>query len=629
MKYGAKNGLNRLARAARTFAVRFAKGTRGNVAMMFGMALPVLIMISFGAVDIHQASKVKANLQDALDAAALAAARSKYTDDVNLNRVGLAALKANMPSYFKDGSQDTASFTLNDNRITANARVNVKVLVANIVLPPYGKLMDDYLPVGSSSEVLRASRNVEVAMALDITGSMKGQPLKDLKAAASDLIDIVVQAEQTPFYSKVALVPYSMGVNVGSYANAVRGVPIAATDITDAAWAPQDPTPISTVTKANTPVVTSNRHGLTTGDTVWISGVSNGGDVNDRVLTVKVLNTNSFELIGRSNTKSNATGGSVRKCILSDCTIMVTSPNHGLSDEELVEITGVRGMTQLNDKTYQIRVLTADTFSTGVRNTSYGEYTGAGKVQCGRDGCARRIYLNPNNQVQKLNISTCVSERPGVAAFTDEAPSSSDRRVGRNYPATSGNPCLTAQITPLSSTIADLKSKIASYSEGGSTAGQIGIGWAWYMVSPRFAYLWPSASAPGPYEPQKTLKVVILMTDGNFNTPYCAGVISQDAPDDGSAGTASLQINCGANGTPFAQSVNMCDAMKSESVMVYTVGFNLGTDRGKAGIDTAIEVMEECATSKDKHFFKANSGTDLKDAFKAIGRDITRLRIAR
>jgi len=40
-------------------------------------------------------------------------------------------------------------------------------------------------------------------------------------------------------------------------------------------------------------------------------------------------------------------------------------------------------------------------------------------------------------------------------------------------------------------------------------------------------------------------------------------------------------------------------------------------------------VMETCATNKDTHFFKATSGTDLKDAFKAIGRDITRLRIAR
>ena len=162
----------RAAAGLKSLASRFLRQTQGNVAMMFAMALPVLLMITLGAIDIHQASKVKAQLQDALDAAALAAARSTFTDDVNINKVGLAALKANMPGYF-DKEGDTASFVLIDNRrVEADAKVDVKVLVANVFLPPYGKLLDDYLPVGVSSEVVRASRNVEVALVLDITGSM-------------------------------------------------------------------------------------------------------------------------------------------------------------------------------------------------------------------------------------------------------------------------------------------------------------------------------------------------------------------------------------------------------------------------------------------------------------------------
>src|SRR5690606_8153891 len=207
---GVGDTMDRLTRARaaaglKRLTARFLRQTQGNVAMMFAVALPVLLMITLGAIDIHQASKVKAQLQDALDAAALAAARSTFTDDVNINKVGLAALKANMPGYFGETSGDTANFVLLNNRVTGDARVNVKVLVANIVLPPYGKLLDDYLPVSTRSEVLRASRNVEVAMALDITGSMKGQPLRDLKAAAIELIGIVVQDQQRPFTSRVAL----------------------------------------------------------------------------------------------------------------------------------------------------------------------------------------------------------------------------------------------------------------------------------------------------------------------------------------------------------------------------------------------------------------------------------------
>ena len=194
---GVGDTMDRLTRARaaaglKRLTARFLRQTQGNVAMMFALALPVLLMITLGAIDIHQASKVKAQLQDALDAAALAAARSTFTDDVNINKVGLAALKANMPGYFGETSGDTANFVLLNNRVTGDARVNVKVLVANIVLPPYGKLLDDYLPVSTRSEVLRASRNVEVAMVLDTTGSMSGS-IGDLREAAKELVKIVVQ----------------------------------------------------------------------------------------------------------------------------------------------------------------------------------------------------------------------------------------------------------------------------------------------------------------------------------------------------------------------------------------------------------------------------------------------------
>lgn len=618
------NGLNRLARGARSLVLRFVRGTRGNVAMMFALALPALLMISLGAVDIHQASKVKAHLQDALDAAALAAARSKYTDDTNLNRIGLAALKANMPAYFHPDSEDTASFTLDNNKIVANARVNVKVLVANIVLPPYGKLMDDYLPVGTSSEVLRASRNVEVAMALDITGSMAGQKLKDLKAAANELIDIVVQTEQTPFYSKVALAPYSIGVNVDTYANALRGAPVGTTSISKAEWAAGSSVTISKVTRASTARVTANGHGLTTGDSVWIKSISNMSGLNDRAYKVTVRDANTFDLNGTSTTgySKDGTNGNVTRCLASGCTVVVTSNNHKLSDSDYVAVSGVRGMTNLN-ATWQVDSVTANTFRTTLLGPTQAAYTSGGDAQCGYDGCRVRIFRNMRGSVLQKNISNCVTERPGASAGTDAAPGV-DAWLGRLYPTESA--CPSAKITPLTSLRDTLKGQINSYSATGGTAGQIGLAAAWHLISPNFSNIWPSDGAPAAHDPSKTLKAVVLMTDGDFNTNYCQGVLAANA----GYGDADTRINCNAqNGDPFSQSITLCNAMKRDNIVVYTVGFNLGTNRGKAGIDTAIEVMEECASSKDKHFFKAESGTDLKEAFKAIGRDITRLRIAR
>ena len=626
-----------LTHAVRRFATRFACSRRGNVAMMFAVALPILVMVSFGAVDIHQASKVKANLQDALDAAALAAARSKYTDNDNLNRIGMDALKANMPAYFKEGGADTASFELQGNTILADARVNVKVLVANIVLPPYGKLMDDYLPVGSHSEVLRASRDVEVAMALDITGSMEGQPLIDLKAAANELIDIVVQDQQTPFYSKVGLAPYAVGVNLGTYAASARGAIPAPVAITNAQWKSGAAKNIGGITRANPAVFTSNNHGFSNGDYVWISGISGMTQMNNRVLEIVNKGTNTFQVRvpGQSNALSTSSGyssyssgGTIQKCLVSDCSAVVTASGHGLKNGEAVYIDEVKGMTQLNKKSWVVGNVTTNSFSTGVLATGYGAYTSAGRAWCAQQGCEWYRFDNASGGVTTYRVSTCASERTGPEAYTDAAPTSS-ARVGRSY-TDSGNPCPSATIMPLSSSRADLKSAINDLKDDGSTAGQIGLAWGWYLVSPNFTSLWTGSSAPAAYDPQKTLKVVILLTDGEFNSPFCKDVIARDAGPN--SGGASSHISCNAtNGNAFSQSVSLCNGMRDQGVIVYTVGFNLGANpsTGGAGVDTAIEVLRTCATNENTHFFNANSGSDLKDAFKAIGRDITRLRIAR
>ena len=96
---GLKTWIDGVCGGARGLVRRLAGDVRGNVAMLFGLSLPVLILMTFGGVDIHRMSTVRVNLQDALDAAALAAARSPFTADDDLQRVGLAALRANLQAY--------------------------------------------------------------------------------------------------------------------------------------------------------------------------------------------------------------------------------------------------------------------------------------------------------------------------------------------------------------------------------------------------------------------------------------------------------------------------------------------------------------------------------------------------
>jgi hypothetical protein len=108
------------------------------------------------------------------------------------------------------------------------------------------------------------------------------------------------------------------------------------------------------------------------------------------------------------------------------------------------------------------------------------------------------------------------------------------------------------------------------------------------------------------------------MTDGEFNAPYCNGVMARgyNAPN-------AESNNCDPdNGEPYAQSRALCDAMKAQGVIVYTVGFQIGS-RGNART-----LLQYCASSASG-FHDAGSGSELSEAFNAIGRDITKLRISR
>lgn len=610
-----------LGRGLRAFARRMAGDARGNVAMLFAISLPVLVLMTVGGVDIHRASTVRANLQDALDAATLAAARSTYTANEDLQRVGLASLRANLQTYPNITLREAdTSFVLNaDGVVVASSRVDVKTLIA-------GKFMNDNLPVGAHSEVDRSSRNIEVALVLDTTGSMAGQKIIDLRAAAKDLVDIVVQDIQTPWYSRVAIVPYSMAVNVNSYANAARGSIAGSVNITGAVInLAGTPKTISAATRARPVVITASSHGFSNNDVVWISGVGGMTSLNNKPYVVTNKTTNTFELYtlagarvdGRNYTALTGTNGRVQRCQNNDCSITITANNHGLVNNNYVHITDVGGMTQINNQTYLVGNATTNSFTIDMNEASLTPYTSGGKSWCAQQGCTWYAFENVYDDLVTHRISSCVTERTGDNAYTDAAPSTAS--VGRNYPSTS-NPCLSNTLKPLSSDRAAIKADIDLLSASGSTGGHVGVAWGWYAVSPNFSGLFGS-SAGGAYNTAETLKAVVIMTDGEYNSGYCNGVISADSTN--GSGSAALHINCNApNGHPFDQTLALCSAMKTAGVIVYTVGFQVVDDaRARA-------VVNDCATNPGNAYL-ADSGADLREAFSAIGRDITQLRISR
>jgi Flp pilus assembly protein TadG len=267
-------------------------------------------------------------------------------------------------------------------------------------------------------------------------------------------------------------------------------------------------------------------------------------------------------------------------------------------------------------------------YSMGVNVGTYAQKV-RGSVSpgtCTSEGCNNFKFTNTYNQSKTFAISTCVSERKGSNAFTEVAPSTAP--LGRNYPAP-GNPCLSNQIVPLSSDKEALKTKISGLAASGSTAGHVGVAWGWYMLSPNFGYLWPS-SMPAPYTDLKQLgpkgapklrKIAILMSDGEYNSAYCKGVISQDSTN--GSGDAADHINCNApNGSSFTQAGTLCTNMKKTGIEVFTIGFDIVNDQ------RARDLMTNCATDPSK-VYMATDGEQLKQAFLDIALKLSSLYISK
>jgi Flp pilus assembly protein TadG len=509
---------------------------RGATAVFFAVGLLLLAPATMGLIDIYMITSQRGQLQDALDTATLYVARSSATAPAAIQTAGDSALRANLK--LPTGQVITSSsFVLEG--ITIKGR-------ASITPPTVGPRLWAQADISAASDVLRNSNNVEVALVLDTTGSMSAQ-MSNLRTAAKDLVDLVVKDQQSPYYTKLAVVPYSYGVNLGAFENAARG-------------ATKGPTNISAASKTNPVVVTSN--------------------------------------------------------------------NHGLYEGERVYITGVKGMTQLNGKTFVATDVTQNTFklktwssgsTSNANGTSWGGYTSGGTAQCRGEGCDVHIFTTVSNKQNTWNKTSCATERTGSDAYTDAGPSST---VGWHYRDNSGAaPCPSASIMPLSSNRTALKAHIDTLDDAGSTAGQIGLAWGWYMVSPEWASAWTGSSAPAAYGTRELLKVVVLMTDGAFNTPYCRGVAAKDAGS-GAPNTDS-RINCdGTNGDPYAQAAKLCSAMQAKGIIIYTVGFNVGSE-------TQVQnLMRNCATSPE-YVYMPNGGAELKVAFRAIAQDINSLRIAK
>ncbi len=187
--------------------------------------------------------------------------------------------------------------------------------------------------------------------------------------------------------------------------------------------------------------------------------------------------------------------------------------------------------------------------------------------------------------------------------------------------------CAASAIVPLTTDRSVIEAGIDAMAARGSTVLPEGLMWGWRVMSPNMPY--PEGAS---YTDKKWRKVLVFMTDGEndvgaglntLNGSYYTAYGFATAPTaknrfgSTNASSANSQLdsklttactNLKANAEPREDPKNKAKTIPS--IEIYTIAFQAPA--------AAKTLLKSCATS-ESYYIDAANGTELKDAFKAIG----------
>jgi Flp pilus assembly protein TadG len=181
----------------------WARDESGSLVLL-GLMLTLLMAMMGGlAVDLMRYEERRASVQSTIDRSVLAAASLSQKRDSKLV-VEDYFEKAGISEYLTGVTVDNG---LNYRDVMATAQTNVKPFFTNMI-------GIDNLSASVTSRAEQRISNVEVSMVLDVSGSMGGSRINNLRPAAKEFIDSVL-ASSDPGRVSISIVPYNAQVNIG------------------------------------------------------------------------------------------------------------------------------------------------------------------------------------------------------------------------------------------------------------------------------------------------------------------------------------------------------------------------------------------------------------------------------
>lgn len=192
---------------------------RGNVAVTFGFVMVPVIGLTGATIDYSRATSTRELLNAAVDAAALMAARdaAKLTDTEIRSRIN-KWIASNLHGESASGfTGATIAIDRTARTIAIEAELSIDTSLTRVI-------GQDVMKVRSKSQSTWGTNTIELALALDNTGSMSSSgKMTALKTASLNLIDIMKDATTETGQIKISVVPFATQIKI-------------ATAFKDAAW---------------------------------------------------------------------------------------------------------------------------------------------------------------------------------------------------------------------------------------------------------------------------------------------------------------------------------------------------------------------------------------------------------
>lgn len=200
-----------------TLSLRFSRlwrDCRANLAPTFALAMIPIFGFVGAAVDYSRANSARTTMLAALDSAALML--SKEAEGLTQSQLATKA-QAYFDALIVGSDLKTGVVTT---EFTSPQQGSFKLVLngmSSVSAEFYRILGQSSININASTEVVWGMKRLEVALALDNTGSMASSgKLSQLKIAVHNLLDTLQAAAKKPEDVKVSIIPFDTRVKVGT-----------------------------------------------------------------------------------------------------------------------------------------------------------------------------------------------------------------------------------------------------------------------------------------------------------------------------------------------------------------------------------------------------------------------------